>query len=189
MASAEQLEALIKLETDLKTQYDKKLTAERYKIEALEETQKKLQTTIAQQAKEIAELNTGGSDMKRLEQEIRELTNRCEKLKAENDSQRSKAKGAQKELIELRKEIKDLKQLDAKKIKKNLIDTKKKLDEQRKANDLLTKSNRTLKQENHEQTVKIAELEKALEELKGNSGKAEEDQPSAQPELKVAEAG
>lgn len=185
MASAEQLEALIKLETDLKTQYEKQLTAERYKLEALEEAQKKLQATLAQQAAELTEFKNGGSDLKRLEQENREISNRCEKLKAENESQRTKAKGAQKELIELKKELKDLKQLDAKKLKKNLVDTKKKLDEQRKANDLLTNSNRTLKQENHEQQVKIAELEKELAALKGETEEAEEPQ---QPELKVAEA-
>lgn len=184
MASAEQLEALIKLETDLKTQYEKKLTAERYKLEALEEAQKKLQATLAQQAAELAEFKSGGSDLKRLEQENREISNRCEKLKAENDAQRSKAKGAQKELIDLKKELKDLKQLDAKKLKKNLIDTKKKLDEQRKANELLTSSNRSLKQENHEQTVKIAELEKELESLKASNDEDIEEQP----ELKVAEA-
>lgn len=185
MASAEQLEALIKLETDLKTQYEKKLTAERYKLEALEESQKKLQATIAQQAAEIAELKTGGGDLKRMEQENRELSNRCDKIKAENDAQRAKAKGAQKELIELRKEIKDLKQLDAKKLKKNLVDTKKKLDEQRKANDLLSKSNTSLKQENHEQLMKIAELEKQLEGLNASNDEGEE---APQPELKVAEA-
>lgn len=187
MSSAEQLEALIKLETDLKTQYEKKLTAERYRVEALEESQKKLQATIAQQAADIAELNAGGSDLKRLEQENRELGNRCEKLRAENDAQRTKAKGAQKELIELKKEIKDLRQLDAKKLKKNLVDTKKKLEEQRKANDLLTASNRTLKQENHEHTVKVAQLEKELEALK--TDELVEPEETSQPELKVAEAG
>ncbi len=179
MASADQLEALIKLENDLKTQYEAKLTAERYKTQAAEEAQSKLQATLAQQAAEIAELKSGGSDLKRLEQENRELNNRCEKIKNEFDSQRTKGKAAQKELIEVKKEIKDLKQLDAKKIKKNLVETKKKLEEQRKANDLLTKSNRQLKQENHEHTLKIAELEKELESLKGEETEEE-------PQLAVA---
>ena len=184
MASAEQLEALIKLETDLKAQYDKKLTAELYKVESLEEAQKKLQSTIAQQAAEISELKSGGSDQKRMEQEIRELTNRCEKLKAENEAQRTKAKGAQKELVELKKELKDLKQLDAKKLKKNLLETKKKLEEQRKANDLLTKSNNKYKQESHESSVKAAQLEQELETLKGKADNTDEETP----ELETAEA-
>lgn len=187
MAAAEQLEALIKLETDLKTQYEKKLTAERYKIEALEDSQKKLQATLALQAAEIGELKSGGTDLKRLEQENRELNNRCDKIKAEYESHRSKAKGAQKELIELRKEIKDLKQLDAKKLKKNLVETKKKLEEQRKANELLTKSNNAHKQENHEHTLKIAQLEQELVELKGNTTDSAQDE-AQEPELKAAKA-
>ena len=166
MASAEQLEALIKLEGDLKSQYEKKITAERYKTEEQMEAKAKLQATIAQQATEINELKSGGTDIKRLEQANRELSNRSENIKNEFDALRAKAKAAQKELGNLKSEVKELKQLDAKKLKKNLVETKKKLEEQRKANDLLSKSNKEYKQEGYEHQNTIANLEKELEELK-----------------------
>lgn len=166
MAAADQLEALIKLETDLKAQYENKITAERYKNEEHLETQSKLQATIAKQAAEITSLKSGGNDLKRIEQENRELKSRAENIKNEYDAQRAKAKTAQKELIGLKAEIKDLKQLDAKKLKKNLIETKKKLEEQRKANELLNKTNKKIKQESFDHQNRIAELEKELEALK-----------------------
>ncbi|MGK0501003.1 MAG: chromosome segregation ATPase [Oceanicoccus sp.] len=173
MAAAEQLEALIKLELDLKSQYEKKMTAERYKIDALNETQTKLQATISQQAADINTLTKGGGDVKRLEQENREISNRADNIKNEFDAQRNKVKAAQKELISLKSEVKELKQFDAKKLKKNLVETKKKLEEQRKANELFSKSNRELKQESFEQKNSIEQLEKELEELKPKDAKVE----------------
>ena len=110
MASAEQLEALIKLEGDLKSQYEKKLTTERYKTEEQINAKTKLQATIAQQVAEINELKNGGTDIKRLEQENRELNNRSENIKKEFDTMRAK-QAAQKELATLKLEIKQLKQL------------------------------------------------------------------------------
>ncbi|MCP3906925.1 MAG: hypothetical protein GY712_02800 [Oceanicoccus sp.] len=166
MASAEQLEALINLESNLKAQYEKKITAERYKTEEQLEAKAKLQATIAQQAAEINQLKSGGTDIKRLEQENRELTNRSENIKNEFDALRAKNKAAQKELGNLKSEVKDLKQLDAKKLKKNLVETKKKLEEQRKANELLSKSNKEYKQESYEHQNTIAKLEAELEALK-----------------------
>ncbi len=182
MAAADQLEALIKLENDLKAQYEKKLNAERYKIEAHIETQSKLQSTIAQQAGEINRLKAGGTDLKRLEQENREVKSRAENIKNEFDTQRAKAKSAQKELTTLKTEIKNLKQLDAKKLKKNLIETKKKLEEQRTANELLSKSNKKYKQENHEHLNTIANLEEELEKLKPS----EENETETEAEAKEA---
>ena len=166
MASAEQLEALINLESNLKAQYEKKITAERYKTEEQLEAKAKLQATIAQQGAEINQLKSGGTDIKRLEQENRELTNRSENIKNEFDALRAKNKAAQKELGNLKSEVKDLKQLDAKKLKKNLVETKKKLEEQRKANELLSKSNKEYKQESYEHQNTIAKLEAELEALK-----------------------
>jgi len=166
VASAEQLEALINLESNLKAQYEKKITAERYKTEEQLEAKAKLQATIAQQAAEINQLKSGGTDIKRLEQENRELTNRSENIKNEFDALRAKNKAAQKELGNLKSEVKDLKQLDAKKLKKNLVETKKKLEEQRKANELLSKSNKEYKQESYEHQNTIAKLEAELEALK-----------------------
>lgn len=184
MAAADQLEALIKLETDLKAQYEKKLTAEQYKIEEHLETQAKLQATIAKQAAEITSLKSGGNDLKRLEQENRELKSRAENIKNEFDAQRTKTKAAQKELIALKTEVKDLKQLDAKKLKKNLVDTKKKLEEQRTANNLLSQSNKKYKQENFDHLNTIANLEKELAALKP----AEADDETTADEAPVAVA-
>ncbi|MEE8059633.1 MAG: hypothetical protein V3T17_17655 [Pseudomonadales bacterium] len=163
---ADQLEALIKLESDLKAQYEKKLTAEHYKNDDHVKTQAKLQATIAQQAATISELKAGGTAMKRLEQENRELNNRAENIKNEFTALRDKAKAVQKELTELKVEIKNLKQLDAKKLKKNLVEAKKKLEEQRTANDLLNKNIQKYKQENYEHLNTITKLEQELEELK-----------------------
>ena len=67
---------------------------------------------------------------------------------------------------ELLAQIKELKQLDAKKLKKNLVETRKKLEEQRKANEVLSKGNKEYKQERHEHQNTIANLEKELEKLK-----------------------
>jgi len=166
VASADQLEALIRLENDLKAQYEKKITAAKYKNDEYEKSQIKLQATIAKQAAQINLLKAGGSDLKRLEQENREVKNRAENIKHEFEAQRSKTKATLKELSELKAEVKELKQLDAKKLKKNLVETKKKLEEQRTANDLLTKSNKKYKQESFDHQNTIAKLEKELEELK-----------------------
>lgn len=190
MASADQLEALIKLESDLKSQYEKKLTAERYKTEEQLEAKAKLQSTIAQQASEISALKAGGTDLKRLEQENRELKNRSENIKNEFDSMRSKAKAAAKEMVDLKAELKQLKQLDARKIKKNLVETKKKLEEQRTANDLLKKNTNKYKLENSEYMATIAKLEAELEALKGDSSEeaeAVEQEQEAEP-LRAVEA-
>ncbi len=179
MASADQLEALINLEFDLKAQYEKKLTAEQYKISEHVETQAKLQATIAQQAATIGELKAGGAAMKRLEQENREHKNRAENIKNEFDALRSKAKTSQKELVLLKTEVKNLKQLDAKKLKKNLVETKKKLEEQRTANELLSKNIQKYKQENHDHVNNVAQLEKELEELKPETEESEEKKSEA----------
>ena len=185
MAAADQLEALIRLESDLKAQYETKLTAARYKNDELAESQAKLQATIAQQAATISELKAGGATIKRLEQENREHKNRAENIKNEFSALRNKAKTAQKELIELKTEVKNLKQLDAKKLKKNLVETKKKLEEQRAANDLLSKNIQKYKQENNEHLSNVAQLEKELEELKP----AEEgEQDEEKKELEATEA-
>ncbi len=166
MSAIDKLEALMKLELDLKAQYEKKLTAERYKLEESTASQSKLQATVVDQAAQISDLKARGSESKRLEQEMRETNNRAEKLKLEGDAQRKKTKLAQKELNELKVIVKNLKQLDAEKLKKNLVNTKKKLEEQRTANALLSKNIKNYKQENHDHLNTIAKLEAELEELK-----------------------
>lgn len=166
MSAIDKLEALMKLELDLKAQYEKKMTAERYKLEESTASQTKLQATVVDQAAQISDLKARGSESKRLEQEIREVNNRAEKLKLEGDAQRKKTKLALKELNELKTIVKNLKQLDAEKLKKNLVNTKKKLEEQRTANTLLSKNIKNYKQENHDHLNTIAKLEAELEELK-----------------------
>lgn len=166
MSAVDKLEALMRLEQDLKAQYEKKLTAERYKTEESIANQTKLQATVVDQAAQISALKANGNETKRLEQEVRESNNRVEKLKLESDAQRKKTKATQKELNELKSVVKHLKQLDAEKLKKNLVGTKKKLEEQRTANKLLSKNIKNYKQENHEHLNTIAKLEAELEELK-----------------------
>jgi len=166
VSAIDKLEALMKLELDLKAQYEKKLTAERYKLEESTASQSKLQATVVDQAAQISDLKARGSESKRLEQEMRETNNRAEKLKLEGDAQRKKTKLAQKELNELKVIVKNLKQLDDEKLKKNLVNTKKKLEEQRTANALLSKNIKNYKQENHDHLNTIAKLEAELEELK-----------------------
>jgi chromosome segregation ATPase len=173
VSAADKLEALMKVEQDIKAQYEKKVTAERYKLEESNKTIAKLQATLSDQAAQISELKASGSDSKRLEQEIREVTNRSEKLKNEIEAQRSKTKLAQKELNELKSENKALKQLDAKKLKKNLFDTKKKLEESRTANNLLSANIKKYKQENHEHLSTIEKLEAELEELRPKEDESE----------------
>ena len=186
MASAEQLEALINLEANLKDQYEKKLTAEKYKVEAHLETQTKLQAKIVEQAGEITKLKSGGGDLKRMEQENREMSSRVANIKNEFEAQRNKAKTAQKELIALKSEIKELKQLDAKKLKKNLVETKKKLEEQRTANGLLSASNKKHKQESFEHQNSIEKLEQELEELKpAETEETEETDAKVEAEIEV----
>lgn len=166
MSAIDKLEALMKLELDLKAQYEKKMTAERYKLEESTVSQTKLQATVVDQAAQISDLKARGSESKRLEQEMRETNNRAEKLKLEGDAQRKKTKLALKELNELKTIVKNLKQLDAEKLKKNLVNTKKKLEEQRTANTLLSKNIKNYKQENHDHLNTIAKLEAELEEFK-----------------------
>jgi len=166
VSAVDKLEALMKLELDLKAQYEKKITAERYKVEEAMATQAKLQATVVEQATQISTLKASGTESKRLEQELRESNNRVEKLKNESEALRKKAKETSKELNELKSAIKALKQLDAEKLKKNLVGAKKKLEEQRTANTLLSKNIKNYKQENHEHLNTIAKLEAELEEFK-----------------------
>jgi len=166
VSAIDKLEALMKLEQDLKAQWEKKIVAERYKVDEALATQAKLQATVVEQASQISTLKANGTESKRLEQEVRESNNRVEKLKNESEALRKKAKETGKELNELKNAIKVLKQLDAEKLKKNLVGTKKKLEEQRTANTLLSKNIKNYKQENHEHLNTIAKLEAELEEFK-----------------------
>jgi len=65
----------------------------------------------------------------------------------------------------VRVEVKTLKQLDADKLKKNLVANKKKLAEKTTSNDLLQKSLNKTKTQNTELQREISELKAKLEEL------------------------
>ena len=176
MSAANNLEALIKLEQNLKSQYEEKLAAKTKKIEALENNQSAQKTTIEKQLAQITQMSAERSELKRVEQSNRELTNRTNNLQKELDNLRTKAKGTQKELIEAKASVKTLKQLDAEKLKKNLISTKGKLLEQRNANELLSKKNRELKVENNDLIRSKEELSKELEEAKPKEKEKEKEE-------------
>ena len=176
VSAANNLEALIKLEQNLKSQYEEKLAAKTKKIEALENNQSAQKTTIEKQLAQITQMSAERSELKRVEQSNRELTNRTNNLQKELDNLRTKAKGTQKELIEAKASVKTLKQLDAEKLKKNLISTKGKLLEQRNANELLSKKNRELKVENNDLIRSKEELSKELEEAKPKEKEKEKEE-------------
>ena len=166
MSAVEKLEALINIKEELKAQYDEKLQTLEAKIKEHEARNNALQSTIDQQLAKISELSSASSTSKNLEQQNRELSNRAEKFQGELNNQKAKAKTIQKELNEARTEIKNLKQLDAEKLKKNLVATKKKLAEKTTANELLNKSLNKTKSENAELQRTINELKEELEALK-----------------------
>lgn len=166
MSAVEKLEALINIKEDLKSQYEGKLLALGAKIKEHEEKHKTLQATIDLQLEKITELSSTIGNIKQLEQTNRELSNRAEKFQGELNNQKAKAKLVLKELTEVKSEAKQLKQLDAEKLKKNLVATKKKLTEKTTANELLSKSLNKTKAENVEFQSKISELEEELKTLK-----------------------
>jgi len=166
VTAANNLEALINLEQNLKSQYEDKLSAASKKAQELEENLAAAKATIEKQLTQITELSSSRVEQRRQEQENRELTNRNGNLQKEIDNVRAKSKGTQKELIECKATIKKLTQLDAEKLKKNLVATKSKLVEQRTANTVLSKKNKELKIENSELTHKNKELDAELEALK-----------------------
>ena len=175
MSAANNLEALINLEQNLKSQYEEKLAVQTQKAKEYESNQAALKATIEKQLAQISELSSGRVEYKRLEQENRELNNRTGNLQKEIDTLRTKTKSTHKELIESRATIKTLKQLDAEKLKKNLVNNKNKLAEQRVANETLSKKVKELKIENNELTQANEELKKELEALKAKESKADTD--------------
>ena len=166
MSAAEKLQALISVKEELKAQYDGKIKALETRLSESEKKQATLQATIAQQIEKISELTSASSQSRNLEQLNRELTNRCEKLQAEINTQKVRSKTMQKELGDAREEVKQLKQFDAEKMRKNLAETKKKLVEKTEANDLINKTIIKVRSENAELKKKMEEMEKELNALK-----------------------
>jgi chromosome segregation ATPase len=179
MSVVQNLEALIKIEDELKAKYETKLAELAAEIDAGIKKHEALQNIIGEQQKKINELTDGSSETKRLEQLNRELNNRADNLQEEVDAQKKRVKAMRKELTQEREEVKKLKHLDAEKLKKNLVANKKKLAEKNTANDLLQKSLNKAKSEN-------AELTRELEELKARLAELEPVQEDAQAELEEA---
>ena len=176
MSVVQNLEALIKIEDELKAKYETKLAALAAEIDAGIKKHEALQNIIGEQQKKINELTDGSSETKRLEQLNRELNNRADNLQEEVDAQKKRVKTMRKELTQEREEVKKLKHLDAEKLKKNLVANKKKLAEKTTANDLLQKSLNKTKSEN-------AEFAREIEELKARLAELEPAQEDAQAEL------
>lgn len=166
MSAVRNLEALISIENDLKSQYEDKLNKLEQQVATAEEEKAELSAKINEQLQTIKSLSAATDETKRLEQLNREITNRIDKLQNELDSQKNKLKSTQKESSELKSENKALKQFDADKMKKNLAATKKKLTDERNATALINKSLSKQKTENSELKREIEELKAELEKLK-----------------------
>jgi predicted RNase H-like nuclease (RuvC/YqgF family) len=182
MSVVKNLEAMINLENNLKAQYQTEIDALKQEIvtltkanEALGKDKEALQTAIDKQIITITELTAINTDTKRIEQTNRELNNRADKLQAELDMQKTRAKTIQKDLNEARQLVKTLQQYDAEKLKKNLVATKQTLAEQRDANALLNKTANKTKAENNELQATITELKAELEALKPSETEATDD--------------
>ena len=170
MLAVKNLERLIEIEADLKSQYQAELNSKSTQItraiekqDELKATIAKHQATIAEQLETIKTLSAGASDTKRIEQVNRELTASLNKLQDEFDTQKKRTKALQKDIAVEREELKALKQLDPQKMKKNLDANKKKLAEKTSANELLQKSFSEFKRENESLKKQIKELEAKAE--------------------------
>ncbi len=170
MLAAKNLERLLEIEAELKEQYEDKLKAKDEEIAKAEAQQSELQATIdkqkaslVKQQQEMMDLKSADNDTKRLEQVNRELMSRTAKLQEELEAQKKKNKVIQRDSQADRTELKELKQFDVKKMKKNLDANKKKIAELNSSNDLLQKNYNKFKSENSELKAKVKELEAKLE--------------------------
>ncbi len=165
MLAARNLEKLIELESDLKTQYQTQLDAKSAQIDAGSKVQEEQKATIARQLEQIKELSATATANKHTEQLNRELNETCRNLQEDLAERKKRLKTLQKDLAEERAELKALKQFDPARMKKNLDSNKKKLAEKTKATDLLQKSLNKSKTESAEYQRTIKELEEKLASL------------------------
>jgi len=163
MLSTNNLEKLIELETNLRTQYQTQLDAKSAEIDAGIKKQEEQKAVITRLLEQITTLSSQASANKRVEQQIRELESRSANLQEEVATQKKRLKNLQNDLAEERAELKALKQFDPARMKKNLDANKKKLAEKTAANHLLQKSVNRYKSENAELQRKATELEAQLE--------------------------
>ena len=85
MLTAEQLEKIIELETNLRAEYQSKLDTKSAEIESALKKVADLQATVATQLQTITELSAKASVNQKLEQQNRELHNRSENMKEEEE--------------------------------------------------------------------------------------------------------
>ena len=165
MLAAKRLEIMIELEENLKAQYQVKIDAKDAEIQRISKENEEQKTAIAKQLEQIRALSAEAGANKKIEQQNRELHQRCENLKEDIEKQKLRTKSLQKDLDRERAELAELKKFDPDKLKKNLDATKKKLAERTASNDLLQKNFTKAKTENTELQRKITELEAKLAKL------------------------
>ncbi|MEH6582471.1 MAG: hypothetical protein V7754_11095 [Halioglobus sp.] len=165
MLTAKNLERIIELEDRLRTEYQTQIDEKTAEIEGYAKEKEEQQAVIDKQLALITSLSSDAAANKKVEQQNRELHQRCENLQTDIAEQKKRLKSLQKDLSQEREEIKALKQFDPAKMKKNLDASKKKLAEKTTANDLLQKSVNNAKSEKAELQLKVKELEAKLAEL------------------------
>jgi len=185
MLTLNKLEKVIELEEKLKAEYQGQLDARAAEIEALKKRETELQAaidarqaTIDKQLETITDLSSKASVNQRAEQLTRELSNRSDKLQDEVSQLKKRVRTLQKELAEAKDELKELKQFDPPRMKKNLDASKKKLAEKTRANEVLQQSLGKTKSENAELQRRVKELEARVAEL----------EPEPEPEAREEEA-
>ena len=94
MLTAEQLEKIIELETNLRAEYQSKLDTKSAEIESALKKVADLQATIATQLQTISDLSAKASVNQKLEQQNCELHNRSENMKEEVEGTEEQAEAA-----------------------------------------------------------------------------------------------
>lgn len=181
------LEKLMEMETQLRSEYQPKLDEKDAAIAKLADKEAALETriselekTIATQLTTITELSGKSKDAQALEQRNRELHNRSENMKEEIAAAKGRLKALQKDLAAERSELAELKKYDPQRLRKNLDATKKKLAEKTAAADKLQKSLSQARAENTQLEQKVKDLEAQLAETNaGSEDQTDEDSQAA----------
>ena len=170
------LEKLMEMETQLRSEYQPKLDEKDAAISKLDDKKTALETriselekTIATQLTTITELSGKSKDAQALEQRNRELHNRSENMKEEIAAAKGRVKALQKDLAAERSELAELKKYDPQRLRKNLDATKKKLAEKTTAADKLQKSLSQARADNTQLEQKVKDLEAQLAETNAES--------------------
>lgn len=165
MLAAKRLEAMIEFEENIKAQHQAQIDAKNAEIARLARENDEQKTALAKQLEQIKSLSVEVGANKKLEQQNRELHQRCENLKEDIDKQKQRTKSLQKDLERERAELAELKKFDPAKMKQNLDASKKKLAERTASNDLLQKHLNKARAENTELQATVKALETKLAEL------------------------